>query len=443
MKPPKSVFTEVSMERTIAAECKRRRAALLRKLGRSALAVLVAAPTAKRSRDVDHPYRPDSNFVYFTGFCEPDAAAVFAPGRGDGEYILFCAPRDGQREVWEGRRAGLHDAVRDYGADQAFSIEDFQEIFPRVATGYMSVYLPMDKESSVPQNRLIDYLHSPDGQLPRTLIAAERLMHEMRLRKSRVEIASMKKAAMISAAAHCRAMQVCRPGLYEYQLAAEIGYVFQRERAVCAYPSIVGGGANGCVLHYTSNCAPLRQGELVLIDAGAEYRGYASDVTRTFPVNGRFGKAQRELYELVLEAQLEALKKVRPGNTWADVHVAAVQVLTKGLVSLGLLAGRVPTLIKRGEYRRFYMHRTGHWLGMDVHDVGDYRNGSEWRRFQPGMALTVEPGLYIRPGAGVARRWRNIGIRIEDSVVVTKEGACVLSDGVPKKVDAVEALCVA
>ena len=442
MKPSPNALTEASRERVVA-ECKRRRGVLMRKLGPSALAVVVAAPTAKRSRDVDYPYRPDSNLVYLTGFCEPDAAAVFAPGRSDGEYILFCAPRDKRREVWEGKHAGLLGAVRDYGADQAFPIEDFWKVFPEIAAEYATVYLPVDKGSSVPQHRLVDYLYSPDGRPPRTLIAVERLLHEMRLRKSRTEIALMKKASMISTVAHRRAMQVCRPGLYEYQLAAEIDYVFQRAHAVCAYPSIVGGGANGCVLHYTDNCAPLRQGELVLIDAGAEYHAYASDVTRTFPVNGRFGKAQRELYEVVLEAQLEALKKVRPGNTWADVDAAAVRALTGGLVSLGLLKGRVATLIRRGEYRRFYMHRIGHWLGMDVHDVGDYRNGSEWRRFQPGMALTVEPGLYIRSGAGVARRWRNIGIRIEDSVVVTGEGACVLSGDVPKEVDAIEASCAA
>ncbi len=442
MKLPGSALTEASMQR-VAVECARRRAVLMRKLGQSALAVVVAAPTARRSRDVDHPYRPDSNLVYLTGFCEPDAIAVFAPGRSDGEYILFCAPRDRQREVWEGAHAGLEGAVRDYRADQAFPIGDFKKFFPQIAAGYASVYLPVGKGSSVPQNRLIDYLRCLDGQPPRTLIAVERLLHEMRLRKSRAEIAWMKTASMISVAAHRRAMQVCRPGVYEYQLAAEFDYAFQRERAVCAYPSIVGGGANGCVLHYTSNCAPLRRDELVLIDAGAEYQGYASDVTRTFPVSGRFSEAQREVYAIVLEAQREALKKVCPGNTWADVHATAVRALTKGLVSLGLLEGRLPTLIKRGEYRRFYMHRTGHWLGMDVHDVGDYRSGNEWRRFQPGMALTVEPGLYIRPGPGVARRWRNIGIRIEDSVVVTKEGAYVLSDGAPKEIDAVEALCAA
>lgn len=424
------------------AEYKRRRTALLRKLGRRTMAVVVAASPVKRSRDVGYPYRPDSDFVYLTGFREPNAIAVFAPGRSKGEYILFCSPRDREREIWEGRCAGLREAVREYGVDEAFALEVFGEVFPRIVSAYEMVYLPMDKGSAALKQQLPDCLRQPDGRVRCTLAAVENLVHEMRLRKSRSEIALMKKAAMISAAAHRRAMRMCRPGVYEYQLAAAINHEFEHARAECAYPPIVGGGANGCILHYMSNRDLLRRGALVLIDAGAEYQGYASDVTRTFPVSGRFSEAQKELYELVLEAQGRALAKVRPGNSWNDVHAAAVRSLTRGLVALGLLKGRMPALIKSGEYRRFYMHRTGHWLGMDVHDPGDYRDGGAWQQFKPGMALTVEPGLYVRADSGAARRWRNIGIRIEDSVVVTRDGAQVLSDAVPKEIDAVEALCL-
>ncbi len=418
------------------AEFARRRRALMRALGRGALAVVPAAPTARRNGDVDYLYRQSSDFASLTGFCEPEAVAVFAPGRKDGEYILFCLPRDKQREMWDGPRVGCRGAVRDFGADQAFSIEDFDKIFPQILGTRACIHLPMDA-GAAPEPRLRATLQNARC---RALLALEEITHEMRLHKSRAEIALMRKAATISAVAHRRAMRVCRPGMFEYQLAAEIHYEFQKANAVPAYPSIVAGGANACVLHYTRNGDALKDGSLVLIDAGAEYRLYASDVTRTFPVGGRFEPAQRELYEIVLEAQYAAIKKVRPGNTWDDVHGAAVRVLTKGLVAIGLLKGRVQRLIGDGEYRRFYMHRTGHWLGMDVHDTSDRRDGAGRRRFEPGMVLTVEPGLYVRTGTGAARRWRNIGIRIEDDVAVTGDGARVLSDGVPKEVDEVEAL---
>ena len=421
------------------AEFARRRATLMRMLGKDSLVVIFAAPTMLRTNDVDYSYRQNSSFAYFTGFYEPNAIAVLTPKRSNGEYVLFCLPHDKQREMWDGQRVGLHGAVRDFGADQAFAFDAFDQVFPQLAESYSQIYFPMDENEGVDQ-RLFNHLRQSDGSLRRTFLALEELTHEMRLRKSRSEIALMRQASSISAAAHRRAMRTCRPGLFEYQLAAELHYEFHQANAECAYPSIVGGGANACTLHYIRNSDVLKDGDLVLIDAGAEYQLYASDVTRTFPVRGCFKPAQRELYEIVLDAQYEAIKKVRPGNTWDDVHSAAVRVLTKGLVALGLLKGRVQSLIKKGEYRRFYMHRTGHWLGMDVHDVGNYREAEAWRRFEPGMALTVEPGLYIHGGADVMPRWRNTGIRIEDSVVVTKDGARVLSDGVPKEIDDIEAL---
>jgi Xaa-Pro aminopeptidase len=268
------------------------------------------------------------------------------------------------------------------------------------------------------------------------------LLHEMRLFKSPRELDSMRRAASISAAAHVRAMQHCRPGLSELDLEAELLHEFATHGARHpAYPSIVGSGANGCILHYTENCARLRRGDLVLIDAGAEYDGYAADITRTFPVSGRFSRRQRAVYELVLEAQQAALEQVRPGRLWNDPHDAAVATLTAGLVKLGLLKGRASTQVARGGYRKFYMHRTGHWLGMDVHDVGDYKVGGEWRQFEPGMVLTVEPGLYLAAGTrGLKLEWRDIGIRIEDDVLVTADGHEVLTDAVPKRVDEIEAL---
>lgn len=421
-----------------AAEFARRRRALARLLGKDALAVVPAASPVRRVRDVEYPYRQNSDFAYLTGFCEPGACAVFIPGRSEGEYVLFCRPRDEQQETWDGPRAGCIGATRDFGADQAFPFESFNDVFPRLLGDRTRIHFPMDDAAGIEitHRRLLDAL---GANRRRAVFPLEELTQVLRLRKSRAETALMGRAAEISAVAHRRAMRVCRPGAFEYQLAAEIEYEFQRAGAAAAYPSIVGGGANACVLHYTRNGDELKDGALVLIDAGAEYDLYASDVTRTFPVNGRFKPAQRALYDVVLSAQCEAIKKVRPGNTWNDVHKTAVRVLTEGLIELGLLKGRAAKLIRDGEYLRFYMHRTGHWLGMDVHDVGDYRDRGAWRRFEPGMALTVEPGLYLR-GADVPRRWRNVGVRIEDSVVVTAGAARVLSAGVPKEPGEVEAL---
>jgi Xaa-Pro aminopeptidase len=276
---------------------------------------------------------------------------------------------------------------------------------------------------------------------PDKFVSLEHLLHDMRLYKSRSEIRVMRTAAKVACAAHRRAMQACCPGVREYEIEAELLYEFRRAGMVPAYSSIVGGGANGCILHYTENSAPLNDGDLLLIDAGAEYDCYASDVTRTFPVNGRFSEAQKALYEVVLAAQTAAIRKVRPGNHWNDPHEAAVRVLTRGLLKLGILKGKLAALLRKHAYRRFYMHRTGHWLGMDVHDVGDYKVGNEWRVLEPGMVLTVEPGLYIPAGSrGVARKWWNTGIRIEDDVLVTRDGPDVLTDAVPRTIAGIEAL---
>ncbi len=428
-------------------EFKRRRRQLARMMGPGSIAILPAAPVAHRNRDAEYPYRPDSDFYYLTGFPEPEAVAVLIPGRRHAEYVLFCREKDPEKEMWEGARAGQEGAREQYGADDSFPIGDLDDILPRMLEQCERVFYAMGCNPDL-DRRMSEWIGQVRSraragvQGPLEFVALDHYLHDMRLYKSRSEIKVMRQAARISARAHKRVMQLCRPGLKEWQLEAEFVYACASAGArYQAYSPIVGGGANACVLHYVENGDELRDGDLVLIDAGCELEWYASDITRTFPVNGRFSPPQRALYELVLKAQLAAIAKVRPGNHWDDPHKAAVRVITKGLVDLGILKGKVASLIKREAYKRFYMHRTGHWLGMDVHDVGDYKIDGAWRLLEPGMVLTVEPGLYIPPDSkGVAKKWRGIGIRIEDDVVVTKEGHDVLSKEVPKTVAEIEAL---
>jgi len=429
------------------AEFKRRRRQLMRMMGPDSVAIVPSAPTQIRNRDVHYPYRPDSDFYYLTGFPEPEAVVVLIPGRKPAEYVLFCRERDPGKETWDGLRAGQEGAIEGYGADDSFPIQDLDEILPRMLEERARVFYAMGCNAEL-DRQLMDWVNRLRSQSragihpPLEFIALDHYLHDMRLYKSRSEIKVMREAARISARAHRRIMQFCRPGLREYQLEAEFSHECSRLGArFQAYPSIVGGGANACILHYIENRDTLMDGDLVLVDAGCELECYASDITRTIPVNGRFNECQRTLYELVLEAQAAAIEQVRPGNHWNQPHEAAVRVITRGLVRLGLLKGRLPTLIKKEAYKPFYMHRTGHWLGMDVHDVGEYKIDGEWRLLEPGMVLTVEPGLYVPAGSrGVSRRWWNIGIRIEDDVVVTKDGCQVLSCDVPKSVTAVEAL---
>ncbi len=431
-------------------EFSRRRRRLMQMMGRDGIAILPTASVAVRNRDVEYPFRPESDFYYLTGFEEPESVAVLVPGRAGGEFILFCRERDPRMELWTGPRHGPEGARAHFGADEAHPFDAIDDLLPGLLEGRAKVYYTMGSNRDFDQ-RITDWLKSLRRKSragvhpPDEIVSLEHLLHEMRLFKSRGEVAIMRRAAEISAAAHCRAMRQCRPGMLEYQLEAELSHEFIRRGARShAYPPIIGGGANACVLHYIDNDAPLVDGDLVLIDAGAEYRGYAADITRTFPVNGRFSPAQRAVYEVVLAAQHAAIAKVRPGNHWNDPHDAAVRTLTQGLVRLGLLKGDVRTLIRKRAYQRFFMHRTGHWLGMDVHDVGDYKIGDSWRLLEPGMVLTVEPGLYIPAGGkGVAKKWWNIGVRIEDDVLVTRAGCEVLTHGVPKAVDEIEALMAA
>ena len=427
-------------------EFARRRRQLIKAMGREAIAIIPAAPVHLRNNDVEYAYRQDSNFFYLTGFAEPESVAVLVPGRPQGEYLLFVRDRDPARETWDGRRAGPVGARRDYGADDAFPIGDIDDILPGLMEGRAKVYYTVGIHREFDQ-RVLGWVNGLRAQAkqgrhaPYEMVALEHELHEMRLFKSRAECAQMRHAAEIAARAHVRAMRACRPGRFEYEIAAEIRHEFMRARADISYLPIVGGGANGCILHYRENADELRDGELLLIDAGCEYESYASDITRTLPVNGRFTPPQRAAYDVVLEANLAAIEAVRPGASWNRPHEVAVQVLTAGMVRLGLLKGRVPSLVKSLAYRRFYMHKTGHWLGMDVHDVGDYKIGDAWRQLEPGMVLTVEPGLYIPPGTrGIPPEFRNIGIRIEDDVLVTREGHEVLTTGVPKHAREIEQL---
>lgn len=428
-------------------EFKRRRRQLMRMMGPDSVAILPTAPETIRNRDVHHPFRPDSDFYYLTGFDEPEAVMVLVPGRAHGEYILFCREKDPTKELWDGRRAGLEGAVDDYGADDAFPITDLDDILPGLLEERERVFFSMGLDPAF-DKRVSDWMSQVRSRAragvhgPIEFLALDHFLHDMRLYKSRAETTVMRRAAKLSAGAHRELMRQCKPGMYEYQLASLFNHECQMQGATgLAYPSIVGGGNNACVLHYVENTEALGDGDLVLIDAGCEVDCYASDITRTFPVSGRFSDAQRALYQLVLDAQLAAIDKVRAGNHWNDPHEAAVRVLTKGLLKLGLLRGTLVKALKAQSYTRFYMHRTGHWLGMDVHDVGDYKVDGHWRELEPGMVLTVEPGLYIPLGAkGVAKKWQGIGIRIEDDVLVTKGEPDVLSKDVPKHVDEIEAL---
>src|ERR1700741_3515125 len=352
-------------------EFARRRRQLMRLMGRDSIAVLPAAPVRHRNNDVEYAFRQDSDFHYLTGFGEPEAVAELVPGRPQAEYILFVRERDPARETWDGRRAGPAGAARDYGADDAFPVTDIDEILPGLLENRTRVYYTMGVAADFDQ-RVVGWVNGLRTQAkngrhpPQELVALEHLLHDMRLYKSRGELDLMRTAARIAARAHLRAMRFCRPGATEYQVMAELLHEFRRHNADTAYHPIIGGGANSCILHYRDNDQPLADGDLLLVDAGCEYEYYASDITRTFPVNGRFTPEQRAVYEVVLEANRAAIARVRPGNHWNEPHEAAVRVITQGLMKLGLLKGRLAALIRSGAYRRFFMHRTGHWLPLRV-----------------------------------------------------------------------------
>ncbi|GAB3112883.1 Xaa-Pro aminopeptidase [Aestuariicella hydrocarbonica] len=431
-------------------EFARRRNKLMSMMEPNSIVILPAAQEKVRSRDTEYNFRQDSDFYYLTGFTEPESVLVLIPGREHGEFVLFCRERDREKETWNGYRAGPEGACDRFGADDAFPIDDIDDILPGLIEGRERVYYAMGKDADF-DHQVMVWVNAIRAQVrtgaipPGEFLDLDHFLHDMRLYKSAAEVRVMRRAGEISANAHARAMRLCKPGMYEYQLEAEIQHEFAFHGArFPAYNTIVGGGKNGCILHYVENSDELKDGDLVLIDAGCELDYYAADITRTFPVNGTFNAEQRALYELTLKAQEAAIAVIKPGHHWNDPHEASVQVITEGLVELGLLIGDVAELIEQEAYKEFYMHRIGHWLGIDVHDVGDYRVGGEWRVLEPGMCMTVEPGIYVAAdNAGVDAKWRGIGIRIEDDVLITKEGCEVLTSAVPKTIDDIEALMAA
>lgn len=430
---------------SIYEEAARRRKELMQQMEPNSIALLSAAPQSTRSNDTEYPYRQNSDFYYLSGFVEHDALLALIPGREQGEVVLFCQEKDKLRELWTGILMGPEQAIKQLHIDDAFPIGDIDDILPGLIEGRDRVYYSMGKDQRFDQ-RVMDWVKVIRGKVrqgahpPGEFLVLEHLLNEMRLIKSPYEIKLMEKAGAISAQAHRRAMAVCRPGLSEYHLEAELLHEFVRSGSRApAYNNIVAAGKNACILHYIENNAPLKDGDLVLIDAGCEFEYYAADITRTFPVSGRFSKEQRALYEIVLEAQLEAIKVVKPGTPWDEPHNVTVRVITTGLVELGLLKGDVQELITSEAYKAFYMHRAGHWLGIDVHDVGDYKIDDKWRLLEPGMVTTIEPGIYVAPdNMDVDKKWRGIGIRIEDDVLVTRTGNRVMSLGAPKTVEEIE-----
>ncbi len=415
------------------------------------VAILPTAPERARNRDTHYPYRHDSYFYYLTGFREPEAVVVLIAGdtqkqSGTQKQILFCRQKDEEREIWDGFRVGPDAACAQFGFDEAWTIGDLERRLPDFLANQPVLWCGMGYDSDW-DTRVLGALNTVRANArtgvtpPHSLRDLRAELDEMRLIKDASELNTMRRAAAISATAHCRAMRHTRPGRFEYEIEAELLHTFRAAGSQApAYTSIVAGGANACVLHYVENECRLRDDDLLLIDAGCELDGYASDISRTFPVNGRFNGPQRDVYALVLAAQHAARAAIRPGANWNEPHDAAVAVLARGMLDLGLLHGSFEEVMEKGDYRRFYMHRTGHWLGMDVHDAGDYKLNGEWRPLVPGMVLTVEPGCYIRPAADVPEAFWNIGIRIEDDAVVTADGCVYLTDDVPREIDAIEAL---
>lgn len=431
-------------------EFQKRREHFMAKLGKG-VAVLRSAPTAVMHNDVEYVYRQDSDFYYLTGFNEAEAVAVFAPQQKKHRFVLFVQARDADKETWTGYRAGVEGALAQYGADKAYVIEDLDKELDKYLKNADALYYHFGRDEAFNWRMLKHWQtlvgqYARQGKAPEALRDPGRLLHDMRMRKSDAEIAQMRKAIAISAQAHQVALDMARPGLYEYQVQAAMEHVFRSQGGDgAAYPSIVAAGENACILHYIENQRQMQDGDLLLIDAGCACNYYNADITRTFPVNGRFSAEQKIIYELVLQAQLAAIEQVKPGHRFKQVHDAAAQVITEGLLDLGLLQGELDDLLKKKTYRSFYMHGTSHWLGLDVHDVGTYKRSGKSQVLRPGHVLTVEPGIYIgklsKPAKGqpdIHPRWRNIGIRIEDDVLVTPDGHEVLSAAVPKSISAME-----
>ena len=437
------------MKKLTQADFQERRDILAGEMGLRSIAIIATSPVLMRNRDADFKFRADSSFFYLTGFAEPEAVAVIETFDTEEEgytYSLFCRERNREMEIWNGYRVGVDGAIDEYEADEAYAIELLDAEIIDKLINKDKVFYRIGHQSDF-DVRVTQWMKTADEkqrgglEAPARLIQLDRIVDEMRLHKSEDEIELMQIASDISAEAHTRAMQAVKSGMMEYALEAELNYVFGKNGCVPSYNSIVGGGENACILHYVENDKVLKDGDLVLIDAACEYQLYASDITRTFPVNGKFSPEQKALYNIVLDAQIAAIDAVRIGNSYKEPHHVAVKILVQGLVDLGIMKGNVDDIIAQESYRQFYMHGTGHWLGMDVHDVGAYKLDSDWRTYEEGMVVTVEPGLYIAPNdETVDAKWRGIGIRIEDDVVATKNGPLVLTKNVVKTVEEIEAL---
>jgi Xaa-Pro aminopeptidase len=430
-------------------ECVERRKLLMQKIGANGIFILPAAALVTRNADTHYPFRQHSDFYYLSGFSEPDAILVLAPHRKQGEYILFTRPSDSDAERWDGARAGIDGALNTYLADQAFPMSEFKAMLPELLLDREHIHYALGSNPAFDE-MLIQGVNSLRSKIrggahpPIAFVDIISSLHEMRLLKSKTEINLMKKAADITVKGHMRAMQACRPGQYEYELEAILNYEFMRHGArATAYPSIVGAGKNSCVLHYIRNQDRIQENDLILIDAAAEYENYAADVTRTFPANGHFSSEQAAIYNVVLKAQLQAIESIKPGISFMRAQHIIVEIITQGLIDLGILKGTLKQLLEERAYLPFYMHRSGHWLGLDVHDVGCYQINDQWRPLEAGMVLTVEPGIYIAADAQIDSRWHNIGVRIEDDLLVTAQGHEVLTQALPKTIADIEALMAA
>ena len=422
-----------------------RRSQLSRKVLEDSAIIVGSASVKSRISDTEYPYRQDSNFYYLSGYEEPESLILIRPNHEKEKFVIFCRDRDPLREQWDGFRSGQEGAVNDYGADSAYSINSLDELMPDLLEGTKNIYFSMSAPCGLDQ-KIAQWVEDirkntrAGAEPPQNLLSLDSILHEMRLFKEGYEMDLMKKAADINTEAHIRAMQAVTPGMFEYQLEAEYLYAFNKNGARSpAYNSIVGGGNNSCILHYVENNAELKDGDLVLVDAGCEYQYYASDVTRTFPVNGKFSPEQKEIYSIVLEAHKQSMEQARPGNKWNLMHEKSVEVIIEGLLSIGLLKGSKEEHIEKGTYSKFYMHRIGHWLGMDVHDVGSYKKDGDWRDLEKGMVMTIEPGIYILDSLDdVDDKWKGIGVRIEDNIVINDSGFDVLTPNIPRTIEEVE-----
>lgn len=420
----------------------KRRQQLMNMVEPNSLIIIPSASPAIRSRDIEYRYRQNSDFYYLNGFPEPNAVMVLIPERSEGEFVLFCQERNQTKEQWDGERVGPDGAMKNYGVDDAYPIDEIDDILPTLLKNKEYIYYPMQRNDQfeLKIKAWININMLQKKPITPEIISLDHLLHDMRLFKTKAEISAMKRAAKIAVKAHENAMKAAQPNMYEYELEAEYIYEFKKSNASHSYNPIVGSGINACILHYVENNKLLKDGDLVLIDAGCELNYYASDITRTFPVNGRFSEAQLDIYNIVLEAQLSAIDEVKKGNHFNDPHRVAVRIITQGLIDVGLLSGNINQLIDIEAYRRFFMHRTGHWIGMDVHDVGDYKVDDEWRTLENGMVTTIEPGIYIGSESDIPIKYRNIGIRIEDMVVVNNESPIVLSQSLVKNPTEIEVM---